>query len=653
MNWKENEIVSYGEHYKKGLMNREGEILLDKDSNKFTSLIPSRNNTPNLPMVATFNKDGGAIKGVVVINQDRTYSEILIDGSRYNYIDGFDGGLARVNTINKAGEKKWGIIGLSIVENEIIVKEVVEPKYDDLWNFYDKERNHVRAILDGSPVDISLENLRTDLDIISGKIVSGVKPQPADEYVCVTSLSMQNFKRHRELTQIDLSSRITFIVGKNNSGKSSFLNALELCADNLYRMHFTDDGEPFFCFDSYKKDVDVQNELYNKYRSFNAIESDPLLLSIVSGDWKFVFQMDNSALISTITASNIANGNKAVFSKGKTEIYYQNKAPHIYEAKDMWIVERNDGDRGFDSFFKPITNSITFKFTSYPVGRDAWNASRDIKLSIDRALTGSNGIERVNVFPSIGQEKYRYFQLGIGNEIYFPETKFVGNAVIHYYDLVEKNDKQKKYRNFVCKWLQRMDIGVDFVIQKDNKAESYTIEIIQENGCRTDLYQMGSGSIHFVALCFHVLTLLKVFMRSSREKECEEGSNFTPILLLEEPEQNLHPMLQSHIANFLLDISDFYAETYKEGSLGRKIGLKIIVETHSEYMIRRSQVLAKDYCKNGGNISDFAFRTYYFPSKNDKKKKPYDMKYCKDGRFYERFGYGFFDEATELAMQVF
>ena len=32
MKWKENDIVSYGEPYKKGLMNREGEILLDKDS---------------------------------------------------------------------------------------------------------------------------------------------------------------------------------------------------------------------------------------------------------------------------------------------------------------------------------------------------------------------------------------------------------------------------------------------------------------------------------------------------------------------------------------------------------------------------------------------------------------------------------------------
>lgn len=644
--WKENDIVSYGEPYKKGLMSREGEILLDKDSNKFTSLIPSRNNMPHLPIVATFNKDGGATKGVIVINQEGSYSEIPFDGSRYSYIDGFDGGLARVNQINNRGEKKWGIIGLSTVDNKLVVKEIVEPKYDEIWNFYDKERSHVPAILDGSRVDISLDYLRSHVDMIDGQIISAGKREIVDEYVSVTSVSMQNFKRYKEHTQIDLSSRITFVVGKNNSGKSTFLNTIELCSDNLYRLLFTDEGEPFFCFDSYKRNVDAQNELFHKYRSFNSLESEPLLLAIVSGDWKFVFQMDDSALISTITALNIVNGDKAVFSKGKTEIYYQNKYPHIYEAENMWIVKRRDGDRGFDSFFNPLTNSITnFSFKSFPIGRDAWDASKDIKRSIDKAITGCNGIERVNIFPSIGQEKYRHFQIGIGNEIYFPETKFVGDSVIHYYDLVERKDIQKRYHNFVCKWLQRMDIGVDFDIQKNNKEESYTIQIVQENGSRTDLCQMGSGSIHFIALCFHILTLLKLFTRSVEGEDKEEGSNFTPILLIEEPEQNLHPMLQSHIANFLLDISDFYAETYKEDSLGRKIGLKIIVETHSEYIIRRSQVISKRFFDRG---KDTPYRVYYFPSDD----KPFDMEYRKNGRFTKEFGSGFIDESSILSFQL-
>ena len=320
MKWKENDIVSYGEPYKKGLMNREGEILLDKDSNKFTSLIPSRNNTPHLPMVATFNKEGGAIKGVVVINQDGSYNELPFDGSRYYFIDGFDGGLARVNQINESGKKKWGIIGLSIVENELIVKEVIEPKYDELWNFYDKERKHIPAISDGSTVDISLENLRADLDKIGGRIVSTVKPKTDDEYVSITSVSMQKFKRYEEPTQIDLSSRITFVVGKNNSGKSTFLDAVELCTLNMYDLQFTETnfkGEPYFFFDkSRKDDLSVQNLLFWKYKSNTSAKTDNMELSVTSGQWTFTFKMSGSALIREISIQHNNEDTSITFRKG-------------------------------------------------------------------------------------------------------------------------------------------------------------------------------------------------------------------------------------------------------------------------------------------------------------------------------------------------
>jgi hypothetical protein len=80
---------------------------------------------------------------------------------------------------------------------------------------------------------------------------------------------------------------------------------------------------------------------------------------------------------------------------------------------------------------------------------------------------------------------------------------------------------------------------------------------------------------------------------------------------------------------------------------------KLFIETHSEYLIRKTQVMAKKFCNEGNAIENFEFKTYYFPSSDDVKRKPYDMRYCEDGRFYERFGFGFFDEAAELAMQIF
>ena len=651
MKWKENDIVSYGEPYKKGLMNREGEILLDKDSNEFTSLIPSRNNTPHLPLVATFNKEGGAIKGIIAINQDGNYNEIPFDGSRYHYIDGFDGGLARVNQINESGKKKWGIIGLSIVENELIVKEVIEPKYDELWNFYDKERKHIPAISDGSTVDISLENLRADLDKIGGRIVSTVKPKTDDEYVSITSVSMQKFKRYEEPTQIDLSSRITFIVGKNNSGKSTFLDAVELCTLNMYDLQFTENnykGEPYFFFDkSRKDDLNVQNLLFWKYKSNTSAKTDIMELSVTSGQWTFTFKMSGSALIREISIQHNNEDTSITFRKGLVYIKMEKLYSIPIETGDKWltpVAEIDDryvvevGDRywnltGFDRLLESLWEKV-FEDSCFSI--DQKQKCKIIRLSIDHALTTNRGVKRLPPFVSVGREKYKDL-INTNDDRFAQSVKLVSDAIIRYY-LANKWDI--KYHQFVSNWLKKMDIGEDFVIEQDLTDKSCKFTIIKSDGSQTDLCYMGSGTIHFVGLCLSLLNFI----------DENAGNRYTSTLLIEEPEQNLHPMFQSHMANFLLSISNLANEICKNRNCDNPNGIKIVVETHSEYIIGRSQVICKAcYKRNEPN----PYRVYYFPSGSQQSDtKPYDMIYHSNGKFEREFGPGFTDESALLTYQL-
>ena len=127
-------------------------------------------------------------------------------------------------------------------------------------------------------------------------------------------------------------------------------------------------------------------------------------------------------------------------------------------------------------------------------------------------------------------------------------------------------------------------MGKDFIIRKDRASNSYTVKIINSYGKETDLCDLGTGTIHFFILCLQLMIIVESFA----------GNAYSPIVLIEEPEQNLHPMLQSHIANFLLDLSDLFVEistgkyripndneiSYLNQS--RSATLKIIVETHSE-----------------------------------------------------------------------
>ncbi len=109
--------------------------------------------------------------------------------------------------------------------------------------------------------------------------------------------------------------------------------------------------------------------------------------------------------------------------------------------------------------------------------------------------------------------------------------------------------------------------------------------------------------------------------------------------LIEEPEANLHPKYQSKLADIFIDAS-------------WKFNHQFIIETHSEYMVRKFQ-----YWVAKGKIKPSDINIYYFENKNDDplikdliiKKIEINL----DGSLSESFGEGFFDEADKIALELF
>ena len=82
----------------------------------------------------------------------------------------------------------------------------------------------------------------------------------------------------------------------------------------------------------------------------------------------------------------------------------------------------------------------------------------------------------------------------------------------------------------------------------------------------------------------------------------------------------------------------------------QKYNVNFIIETHSEYLIRRSQVIVagRKYKSNAEVEEKCPFQTYYIPN----GAHPYSLGYRKDGKFKEKFGSGFYDEASNLAFEI-
>lgn len=194
---------------------------------------------------------------------------------------------------------------------------------------------------------------------------------------------------------------------------------------------------------------------------------------------------------------------------------------------------------------------------------------------------------------------------------------------------------------FVREWMKEFGVGSDFSIMSID-GEAYRVRIKDTDGFEVNLADKGMGSIQMMILLLRLATIVRIYnLRNNAVHGPFIEEEYLPTIIIEEPEQNLHPKLQSRLA----DLFNF---------LNKKYHCKFIVETHSEYLIRKTQVLVNEekYEDEKALKENNPFKVYYFDADNEKMPY-YQMIYRTDGKFSNEFGPGFFDTAAELAFELF
>lgn len=193
--------------------------------------------------------------------------------------------------------------------------------------------------------------------------------------------------------------------------------------------------------------------------------------------------------------------------------------------------------------------------------------------------------------------------------------------------------EKKHHKEFITEWMKKFGIGSDYEI-KSVGGEAHIVYIVNNDGEKVNLADKGMGSIQLMVLLFRLAITLPshTIQRAAQEYRSYRASS---IVIIEEPEQNLHPMLQSKLADLLFQLNQNY-------------GYRFIIETHSEYLVRRSQVLVGDNFDTEQKLKKNPFKVYYFPSEGE----PYDMVYTTSGLFEKKFGDGFINEAGKLHMAI-
>lgn len=164
-------------------------------------------------------------------------------------------------------------------------------------------------------------------------------------------------------------------------------------------------------------------------------------------------------------------------------------------------------------------------------------------------------------------------------------------------------------------------IGIKGELQVERIGNSIFIPYLKmEDGKQVNLADLGLGYAQMITM------VLKIIQNKEREA----------VFIVEEPEANLHPNFQSKLADILVLL------------LSR--GYKFIIETHSEYLIRKLQYLiAKQEAKPEDCV------IYYFNADehvSEKEPKVKQIEINEDGNLTEHFGPGFFDEAIRIQFEL-
>lgn len=222
----------------------------------------------------------------------------------------------------------------------------------------------------------------------------------------------------------------------------------------------------------------------------------------------------------------------------------------------------------------------------------------------------------------------------------------LGSIINHYNELGEEvgdtnailssglNDY--KVGTFRDKWLKELEIGDELIIEKDNEGLGFKL-YIRNGEYKESLADLGHGISQIVML---LLLLEKNILKTKIEQYISLDEEFgdcfyhDTYVIVEEPEVSLHPCFQSKLAQMFKEATEY----------GRK--LHIIIETHSEYIVRKTQAIVANFSASEFEKNPFA--VYYF----DRDGFCYPLKHKNSGRFDRAFGEGFFDESARLNYQV-
>ncbi|MCB0534793.1 MAG: DUF3696 domain-containing protein [Saprospiraceae bacterium] len=400
----------------------------------------------------------------------------------------------------------------------------------------------------------------------------------------ITQISIENFKSWEASGPVRLAP-LTIICGNNSSGKSSipqFLLMLKQTVESYDRLRVLHLGDKDSLVDLGSwQDVVHRHEQARVFKfSMQFLPEEPLSFTDAVSNEKYgPFDLEefDAAIaydertnqlqlrqflynLSTRSAHNSQNGTQPIDFKLLLES--EDNSKNKYELKsERYTLKRSVGRNwklpNPENFFGfPNEAVANFQNTGFLT---------DLSLSIKNLFKSIYYVGPLREHP----ERFYQFSGEIPPDV-GPQGRLSVNAMLAAADRKisrGKNKKAEPFQALIARWLKQMGLIHEFhvaPIAKGRKEYEVRIRI-----------QAGAPEVLITDVGFGISQVLPVMVQSFYVP-----ANST--ILLEQPEIHLHPSVQSHLADLLI-------EAIHARENGEPRNTQLIVESHSEHLIRRVQ----------------------------------------------------------------
>ena len=479
----------------------------------------------------------------------------------------------------------------------------------------------------------------------------------------LSGFGLENFRVFKDFTWFDFAP-ITLFVGPNNSGKSSVIKALLLLKDNWIKQNIPySEGDivanhfkPILSFAGIDHNLrsakDIKNRIivngeisfvlpydlieYNQERLVSLFNSNLYLhisykyLAKSEDDYLKPVSVinlfsDEGSILSYQPFNNILEFNVGEFeriSKKKCEFYeefqrvFPESTPEIYnnliDALDSFKTKKDVIKYPYYNNLKgevapdvsEIIN-ILLEYAEIPNHREVSETINKI-LKINDLSPAFKAISNIAYIPSFKNPPKRYFNTTDSDVI----NKIISEILV--------DDNLNGEQSFSDKWSTEFQLSGPIRWKIDRETGIVHLKVGDDY-----LSNLGVGASQIVAL---------LLANYSTELYKDER-----LIILEEPETNLHPAFQSKLADMFVDAYNAFRRQF-------------IIETHSEYLIRKLQYLI---AKGEAKPEDVVI--YYFHDPNNippGEKQVKKITILEDGSLSDEFGPGFFDEAANWELEL-